>query len=126
MFRHASVYDAYPEVRDGEQPPLRVLITRYWPRGVRGDRVDAWLKDAAPSRDLLRAYRDASLAWDDFEARYRTEILTERPSVLDELRRLEQQHGEVVLLCYERLPPAEHCHRLSLLDLLTHPVRQSG
>ena len=119
MFRHASIYDSHTV---GEQG-LRVLITRQWPRGVRKERVDVWLKDSAPSRALLDAYHHG-LGWDEFAARYRDEILTERPSVLDELRRLEREHGLVTLLCFERLPPNEHCHRLVLLELLALPESQ--
>ena len=91
---------------------------RHWPRGVRKDRVDLWLKDAAPSRALLNDYQHAGLAWEEFEERYRAEILEERPEVLDELRRLEREHGTVTLLCFERIPPDEHCHRLTLRQLL--------
>lgn len=91
---------------------------RLWPRGVRRDRVDLWLKDAAPSRGLLDAYTHAGLAWQEFERRYRLEILEERPHVLERLEALEATHGTLTLLCHERIPPREHCHRLILADLL--------
>jgi len=94
---------------------------RRWPRGVRKDQVDVWLKDAAPSAPLLEEYHHRGLAWATFEARYRLEILKERPSVLEEVRGLEREHGEVRLLCFERIPPDEHCHRLTLLDMLSVP-----
>jgi uncharacterized protein YeaO (DUF488 family) len=115
MFKHASIYDRQPA---GEPAGHRVLVMRQWPRGVRKERVDLWLKDAAPSRELLNAYHHASLPWTDFDARYRAEILEERPSVLEALRALEGEHGTVTVLCYERIPPQEHCHRLILLELL--------
>jgi uncharacterized protein YeaO (DUF488 family) len=97
---------------------LRVLITRRWPRGIRKERIDVWLKDAAPSTELLDAHHHLGIAWDEFEARYRSEILDERRDVLGALRELEARHGSLTLLCVERIPPAEHCHRLVLLDLL--------
>jgi uncharacterized protein YeaO (DUF488 family) len=112
LFREASIYHPAKE-DDG----CRVLAMRQWPRGVRKDRIDVWLKEAGPSRQLLKAYRDG-LSWEEFERRYRDEILLERPHVLDELRALEAEHGDVTLLCFERMPPAEHCHRLVLRDLL--------
>ena len=96
----------------------RVLIMRYWPRGVRRERVNLWLRDAAPSSELLHAYRDGKLAWPEFATRYREEILYERPGVLDQLRALEVEHGNLVLMCTERIPPNEHCHRLVLRELL--------
>lgn len=112
MIRHASVYDPAPP------DCLRVLVMRYWPRGVRRDRVDVWLRAAAPSPDLLRAYTHAGLAWADFERGYRQEMLEQRPDVLDQLRQLEQAHGCLVLLCHERVPPQPHCHREVLAALL--------
>jgi uncharacterized protein YeaO (DUF488 family) len=113
-FGQASVYDPPSD----EPLGLRVLIMRQWPRGIRRDRIDVWLKDAAPSRELLEAHNHHGLGWDEFFTRYRKEILEERPTVLEELRRLDREHGHVTLLCFERIPPAEHCHRLTLLELL--------
>lgn len=113
-FEHASIY----EPRAAEDHSLWVLIMRQWPRGVRKDRVDIWMKDASPSNDLLQAYHHAGLPWDQFESRYRHEIADERPTVLQQLRDLEREHGTVTLVCYERMPPHEHCHRLTLLNLL--------
>jgi uncharacterized protein YeaO (DUF488 family) len=117
MFKLGSVYDAKNTVGD-EREGLRVLIMRQWPRGIRKSAVDAWLKDAAPSRELLGALRRGEIGWQEFEVRYRDEIVTQRAGVLDTLRELEREHGTVTLLCYERIPPAEHCHRRVLLELL--------
>jgi uncharacterized protein YeaO (DUF488 family) len=113
VIHQASVYDREPPAG------LRVLIMRYWPRGVRRDRVDVWLKDAAPSRELVDAYMHHGLPWADFEARYRAEMQAQ-PDVLAQLHALEREHGSLVLLCHERIPPAEHCHRQILADLLEH------
>jgi uncharacterized protein YeaO (DUF488 family) len=118
-FKHASIYDPPSDADAG----LRVLVMRQWPRGVRKDRFDLWLKDAAPGRELLNAYQHAGLAWEHFERRYRAEILEERPDVLDQLAKLEKKHGTVTLLCFERIPPREHCHRLTLMDLLAETSR---
>jgi uncharacterized protein YeaO (DUF488 family) len=115
--RHASIYD-----EPAESAGLRVLIMRYWPRGVRRERVDLWLKDAAPSAELLHAYGHEGLPWTEFERRYRAEVLEERPHVLEQLRELEREHGTLILICHERMPPAEHCHRLILQDLLAAPA----
>ena len=116
MIRTASVYDP-PADTDG----LRVLIMRYWPRGVRRERVDVWLKDAAPGTELLRAYTHGGLSWADFEAGYQAEMRS-RPHVLQQIEELEGEHGTLTLLCHERIPPHEHCHRQTLAALL----RSSG
>ena len=114
MIREASIYDRKIAF---DTPGHRVLVMRIWPRGVRRDAADTWLKDAAPSRELLDAYHDG-LAWPEFENRYRDEILRERPHVLEDLRRLEREHEIVWLLCNERIPPETHCHRQVLKELL--------
>lgn len=112
-FAGASIYEPQPE-----NPGLRVLIMRIWPRGVRKDRIDVWMKDASPTRELLDAYHHAGLPWDDFEQQYRRQIREDRPHVLDDLHKLEREHGRVTLLCYERIPPEEHCHRFTLKAML--------
>jgi uncharacterized protein YeaO (DUF488 family) len=119
MFRQASVYDRKVAF---DAPGHRVLIMRIWPRGVPRTAIGTWLKDAAPSRELLDSYHHRELRWPEFEQRYRSEILDERPQVLDTLRALEQQHDIVWLLCHERIPPEDHCHRLILLELLASPA----
>ena len=116
MIRHASVYD--PPVEPAEAG-FRVLIMRRWPRGIKRERIDLWLKDAAPSIELLRAFQHGDLAWVDFERRYRAEMLHDRPHVLHQLRDLERAHGVVTVYCHERIPPLAHCHRLILADLVS-------
>ncbi|HEV7666653.1 MAG TPA: DUF488 domain-containing protein [Chloroflexota bacterium] len=114
MIREASIRDRKLAF---DSPGYRLLVMRMWPRGVRRTATHAWLKDAAPSRELLDAYHNG-LSWPEFEQRYRVEMLTERPRVLDEILALEREHGLVILLCEEQIPPQEHCHRQVLLDLL--------
>jgi uncharacterized protein YeaO (DUF488 family) len=47
MIRHASIYEA-KERSDGDG--LRVLVMRQWPRAVRKEQIDVWLRDAGPTR----------------------------------------------------------------------------
>ncbi len=115
MIRQASIYDRKER---SEDEGVRVLVMRQWPRGIRKDRIDVWLKEAGPTRELLRAYTHEGLAWAEFERRYRLEMLEQRPEVLDGLHALEREHAVLTLLCHERIPPAEHCHRQVLVDLL--------
>jgi uncharacterized protein YeaO (DUF488 family) len=110
VIRDASIYDQLTA-----DAGFRVLVMRYWPRGIKRERVDTWLKDAAPSAELIKAYRHEDLGWPDFERRYRAEIVNERPGVLDQLRGLEREHGTITLLCTER---EGHCHRTVLRDLI--------
>ena len=52
------------------------LVERLWPRGVRRDalRIDAWLKDAAPSAALRRWFGHDPAKWAEFRERYFDEL----------------------------------------------------
>jgi len=88
----ARVYDG-PSPEDGQ----RILVDRLWPRGFRkGDpRVGTWFKDVAPSKELREWYNHQPERFDEFAARYRTEL--QGSDALDELRELTS-HGVVVTL----------------------------
>jgi uncharacterized protein YeaO (DUF488 family) len=109
------VYDP-PAAADG----TRVLIMRYWPRGIRKDRVGVWLRELAPAIPLLRAYLDGKITWAQYTPRYLAGL--ERPeaqAALAELRALARR-GPVTLLCGCADPA--RCHR----TLLQRYVRESG
>ena len=57
--RLKRIYDE-PEPEDG----LRILVTRYWPRGVPREKADWYEPKAAPSRELLHAFKHEGLPWD--------------------------------------------------------------
>ena len=105
------VYD--PPARDDG---VRVLVMRLWPRGIRKDRVDVWLKELGPVVDLLRAFRSGKLGRAEFRRRYLAGL--ERPearAALAEVRRLARK-GRVTLLC--GCPDETRCHRSLLRDYL--------
>lgn len=54
----------------------RFLVERLWPRGVRKNalRLDAWLKEVAPSTKLRRWFGHDPVKWPEFERRYRAEL----------------------------------------------------
>ncbi|MGH6919972.1 MAG: DUF488 domain-containing protein, partial [Geminicoccaceae bacterium] len=64
----------------------RILVDRIWPRGItKADlRIDAWLKDLAPSDDLRKWFGHDPNKWDEFKKRYARE-LEQRPDALEEL-----------------------------------------
>ena len=59
---------------------MRVLVERLWPRGVTKARLklDAWLKDVAPSADLRKWFSHDPKKWREFQHRYFTELRTHR------------------------------------------------
>lgn len=60
----------------GAHDGQRVLVERLWPRGVRklDLRLDAWLKDVAPSEGLRRWFGHDPARFGEFAARYRREL----------------------------------------------------
>jgi uncharacterized protein YeaO (DUF488 family) len=69
-----------PKASDG----TRILVDRLWPRGLARDeaRIDAWIKDAAPSDALRRWYSHDPEKWPEFRARYIAE-LKHNPAVVE-------------------------------------------
>ncbi len=71
MLQIKRVYE-HADASDGN----RFLVDRLWPRGIKKEalNIDAWLKDVAPSYDLLRWFAHDPLKWDEFQKRYRDEL----------------------------------------------------
>jgi uncharacterized protein YeaO (DUF488 family) len=87
------VYDE-PTRNDGH----RVLVDRIWPRGISKEKakIDAWLKEIAPSSDLRKWFGHSPGKWEAFKARY-FEELDSRPEVVKRL--LDKVcHGRVTLV----------------------------
>ena len=101
------VYDP-PAAGDG----TRVLIMRYWPRGIRREAVDVWLRELAPVIPLLRSFLDAEITWAQYVPRYLAGLRrAEAQAALGELRELAGR-GPVTLLCGCADP--QRCHRTLL------------
>ena len=97
-----------PEPRDG----YRVLIDHVWPRGVSRERarLDEWARELAPSDDLRRWFAHDPAKFEEFRARYRTELTQRRAVVLELARRAsggpltilyaarDRQHNNAVVL----------------------------
>lgn len=102
----------------------RVLVTRYWPRGLKSERVYTTWSDRAPSRALLAAYKHDGLPWDEFARLYRIEAAYQLESLRRIARWMIERNGPITLLCVEHCPRDGHdesdirCHRRLLRDLL--------
>jgi uncharacterized protein YeaO (DUF488 family) len=65
---------AYDKLTDADGP--RFLVERLWPRGVKKSalRIDAWLRDAAPSTALRKWFSHDPAKWNEFRKRYLAEL----------------------------------------------------
>ncbi|MCG8470135.1 MAG: DUF488 family protein [Gemmatimonadetes bacterium] len=71
----------------------RILVDRLWPRGVSKDRarLDAWMREIAPSDALRTWFAHDPAKWDAFLERYATELDANRDLVAELERRLRDE-----------------------------------
>ncbi len=71
MIQLKRVYDP-AEPGDG----VRFLVERLWPRGLRKEalKMDAWLRDVAPSGELRTWFGHDPMKWSGFQLRYTAEL----------------------------------------------------
>ena len=85
-----------PSAKDG----YRVLVDGLWPRGVTKEalKLDAWMKEIAPSAALRKAYCHIPEKWEDFRKKYSQELSkAPRRAFLDELVE-RARHGQLTLV----------------------------
>ncbi|GAC1445325.1 MAG: hypothetical protein NVSMB52_06130 [Chloroflexota bacterium] len=96
----------------------RVLVDRYWPRGIREEdaSIDKWARAVAPSPELIAWYGHKRERWAEFKKRY-FEELSARPAN-DEVQRLTEQaiSGSLTLIFGTR--DREHNAALALAEYL--------
>lgn len=117
MLKLKRVYEK-AEARDG----TRFLVERLWPRGMKKEdlKMEAWLKDVAPSDGLRRWFAHDPAKWSDFQKRYRAELGKNTEAlkpILDAAR-----HGDVTLLFSAR--DTEHNNALVLKDFVEERVKK--
>ena len=117
MVAQKRVYEE-PEPSDG----VRVLVDRLWPRGLSKERarVDVWLKEVSPSRDLRVWFGHDPAKFEEFRRRYEAE-LAEEPgrAAFAELREMAlKQHVTLVFAAHD----TEHCNAVVLRELLARPA----
>jgi len=76
----------------------RILVDRLWPRGLSKDKLklDAWMKDLAPSNELRKEFHHDVAKWDEFQRHYFKE-LDRQPELVAELRK-KARRGTVTLI----------------------------
>lgn len=99
---------------------LRVLITRYYPRGVKKEHFDEWVQQLSPSPTLLFKYKNGEYDWNRFKAHFLME-LRENIDSLEAIYALNEaiKNTDITLLCYEK--DRQPCHRHLIRDLIEKP-----
>ena len=112
MIKTKSIYES-KETQDG----IRVLITRFYPRGIKKSNFDIWKKDLAPSQKLLKELKNNKKTWSQFIASFKSELNESKESLqsIKELRK-ESKTNNVTLLCFEK--DGNPCHRHLLKKII--------
>ena len=106
-----TVYEK-PSLDDG----TRILVMRLWPRGVRKESFDLWLKEVGTERELIKDWKAGKVSRAEYETRYykMMEGIEQRKlvkQIADYAR-----NGPVTLLCSCKDP--NRCHRSLLKKLV--------
>lgn len=115
MIKTKSIYKPKEE-SDG----IRILVTRFYPRGVRKGHFDHWIRDLSPSAELLQDYKSGQTTWNEFTAALLSEFRGNNNSLYT-IHRLhaESNLNNITLLCYEK--DGTPCHRYILRDIIANP-----
>jgi len=114
-----SIYDERQN-SDG----TRVLVTRFYPRGVKRTHFDLWIHDLSPEAALLKEYRSNNLGWREFSRRYKSQMRSSPDSkrAIQSLVEILEMGRNVTLLCYER--EGEKCHRYLLKSIIESSMKR--
>ena len=95
----------------------RFLVERLWPRGIKKTdlRIDAWLKDVAPSAELRQWFSHDPKKWTEFQKRYFAE-LDRHPEACEPIRSAAR-HGRVTLIYSSH--DTEHNNAVALHEYLS-------
>jgi len=117
LIKTKSIYEP-KEKKDG----FRVLITQYYPRGIKKSHFDQWIRGLSPDPKLVKPYKSGKISWNQLEKKFRIQINSnyqckEMIQTLAHISAIEN----VTLLCYEK--KGEPCHRYLIAELIQNFVK---
>lgn len=94
MLKIKGIYEL-PDEEDG----FRVLIDKSWPEEISREdaKVDLWLKEIAPTKDIEEWPDDDPARFDEFKQKYRDE-LRKKKTLIKIIRDKEKERGTVTIL----------------------------
>src|ERR1700751_4654156 len=106
-----TVYDK-PAASDGK----RILVMRFWPRGIRKDKFNRWVRDAGTEPKLIKEWKSGKVTRAEYEKRYYAMMRGELQRKLVKEIAEEAREGPITLLCSCKDP--NQCHRSLLKKLV--------
>jgi uncharacterized protein YeaO (DUF488 family) len=103
---------------------MRFLVERLWPRGIKKSslKIQAWLKDVAPSVSLRKWFNHDPARWKEFRRRYFAELMENPGSWLPIL---EAARCGTVTLIYSSHDP-EHNNAIALKEFLEQHLHEQS
>lgn len=93
MLKVKRIYD-----RPGESDGIRVLVDRFWPRGLNREKakIGRWMKELAPSDNLRKWFGHKKENWEEFKRRYFEELKNKKEE-LKELKKMLKKRTVTLL-----------------------------
>jgi len=110
-----SIYE-----KPADDEGYRVLVMRYWPRGVRRNAADVWEKDLGTQPDLIKAWKEGKVTWQEFVKRYRASVATQKEKIAELAERSKKETVTLLCSCREE----SRCHRSVLKELIGRAARR--
>jgi uncharacterized protein YeaO (DUF488 family) len=111
---------------------FRILVTRYRPRGLpkSEETWEAWMKELAPSAELVAAFYGkgrTKVTWEVYRATYLREMRGSDAAKqrIDELAQRVAAGEAITLLCSSACVRENRCHRSLLRDLILDRAARS-
>ena len=106
-----TVYDK-PSPDDGK----RILVMTLWPRGIRKESVDLWIRGVGTNRELIKEWKSGKVTRTEYEKRYYNDMKGEDKKKLVREIAGYAKEGPITLLCSCKDPNL--CHRSLLKKLV--------
>lgn len=128
-----------------EQDGTRLFIAISRPRWYGKINYDKWMKELAPSPDLLNSYKNATKpdkhtkphktdcdclkcqkAWDDYEPKFRHEMQAreESQTAIHDLAQRVKSGETITLICWCKVTDkVQHCHRIIVKELIESIIK---
>lgn len=99
---------------------FRLLVMRYWPRGISKTNTSDWERCLAPSPQLLKRFQTKAVTWEEYARGYLEEIRSNKEAQVQiRVLRKMADRGTVTVLC--GCEDESRCHR-TLLKALVEEV----
>ncbi|HKS76528.1 MAG TPA: DUF488 domain-containing protein [Terriglobales bacterium] len=116
-----QVKRAYEETSKNDG--TRFLVERLWPRGVKKEdlKVEAWLKDVAPSTELREWFQHDPSKWAEFRRRYFKELAKRQDAWRPLVTRARRGRITLVYSAHD----TEHNNAVALKEFVEQKLRSA-